>query len=389
MKRHPFEKTEFPSLTFSRAVGVVVLSLVVAPIAASLIAESMLRSINKRKLCPEDIQGLALYYAPSSYTVHRLPRGRSQAGLRVRINQRGYRGGEFEEIKPDGVKRILVYGGDSVFEAEAPEESQWTSRLARKLENKWPTIQLINAGVPGFRSFDSLSWFLTEGHRFKPDLVLYQFSIDDMYYLKKGESVYKDTKLHKSKKNPFRHPVNWIDAAVCRNSVLYSSIRTNYFLRKHRLTPEERATRLEQKIAETRSKKLEDIQALQLRQFRLSIESFALATRQAGSTPVFLTRPFFLADSAAESQGQKNMLAFLDMSKAEALAANDTLTSIMKSVAEVLNVPLIDLRESIADPAHFASAPGNLTDLAREEVSRITEKKVVPLLSQGEADNAH
>src|SRR5262245_44067511 len=118
----------------------------------------------------------ALRYAESAVSRHALAAEPLEvdAGrdLHYRITDKGYRGDDFEWQKPQGTVRILVYGGSSVFDIYQGEGRDWPARVERALTEGGIAAEVINAGVPGHTSLDSLGLLLAEGHRLDPDYVL-------------------------------------------------------------------------------------------------------------------------------------------------------------------------------------------------------------------------
>ena len=96
----------------------------------------------------------------------------------VRVNASGFRGRDVEVAKPDGVLRIMVVGGSTVFDSTVDGDAQaWPARLEHHLGCLVPDrkVEVINAGVPGYVMLDNLIRLQSELYEFKPDiLVLYQ-----------------------------------------------------------------------------------------------------------------------------------------------------------------------------------------------------------------------
>jgi hypothetical protein len=91
----------------------------------------------------------------------------------VRINRLGLRDIERAYDKPAGAYRILVLG-DSYMEALQVELEETFARLL-EAELAGP-VEVINAGVSAYGTDNALLFFIHEGHKFQPDLVLLSFS---------------------------------------------------------------------------------------------------------------------------------------------------------------------------------------------------------------------
>ena len=56
----------------------------------------------------------------------------SKKGVVWEINEKGYRGPNFETEKPEGVIRIIVYGGSAAFDMMVSEGKDWPHLVQRK-----------------------------------------------------------------------------------------------------------------------------------------------------------------------------------------------------------------------------------------------------------------
>jgi lysophospholipase L1-like esterase len=101
-------------------------------------------------------------------------------GVDVAINANKLRDREIGFAKPAGVKRVLMLGDSLTFGWGVPAEST-PSRLVEKAlnaasEGEW---QVINAGVGNYNTSQEVAYFLREGHRFDPDVVVLNYFIND------------------------------------------------------------------------------------------------------------------------------------------------------------------------------------------------------------------
>jgi lysophospholipase L1-like esterase len=97
-------------------------------------------------------------------------------------NAAGYRG-ELRAIpKPEGVYRILCLGGSSTHGTTPNTDADtWPARLEQHLtEATGKKIEVINFGVFGYSTFESLVNLSFRGVKLEPDLVLVYHSINDM-----------------------------------------------------------------------------------------------------------------------------------------------------------------------------------------------------------------
>lgn len=98
-------------------------------------------------------------------------------------NTLGYRGDEVAFPKPDGTFRIVVYGDSSTYGTTNPYNETYPYYLGEVLrdEHGYENVEVVNAGVAGFTSWNSLVDFSLRGVELEPDLVIvYQGGNDVM-----------------------------------------------------------------------------------------------------------------------------------------------------------------------------------------------------------------
>lgn len=98
-------------------------------------------------------------------------------------NALGFRGKETTREKPPGVFRIVTLGGSSVYgQSESKDEAVWSARLEEilRVERPGARIEVINAGVPGYSSFEMLVQLEMRVVDLSPDLVVVYEAVNDM-----------------------------------------------------------------------------------------------------------------------------------------------------------------------------------------------------------------
>ena len=100
----------------------------------------------------------------------------------VSINSAGLRDDEIPFEKPDGEIRILALGDSFTFALGVRHEDIWPQQLERLLnERQAPRrFQVINAGVAGYNTSQELTYLLSEGYRWNPDLIIVGFYWNDL-----------------------------------------------------------------------------------------------------------------------------------------------------------------------------------------------------------------
>lgn len=98
-------------------------------------------------------------------------------------NALGFRGKETTWEKPPGVFRVVTMGGSSVYgQSESCDEAVWSARLEKILAQERPQarVEVIDAGVPGYTSYEmliQLELFVMDLH---PDLIVLYETVNDM-----------------------------------------------------------------------------------------------------------------------------------------------------------------------------------------------------------------
>jgi nicotinamidase-related amidase len=96
------------------------------------------------------------------------------------INDYGYRGEAVAIPKPDGVYRIVALGGSTTYGHALTADEAYPAQLQRLLRERGETqVEVVNLGVPGYFSLDSLVNLATRGLALQPDLILIYDGVND------------------------------------------------------------------------------------------------------------------------------------------------------------------------------------------------------------------
>jgi len=105
-------------------------------------------------------------------------------------NSRGFRSPEFSLEKPAGTTRIVCFGDSSTFGIGATMEDTWPSQLQELLQQDDAfgdltsdrRFEVINAGVPGYTSYQGLQYMRQEIDRLQPDIVMASYANNDFWH---------------------------------------------------------------------------------------------------------------------------------------------------------------------------------------------------------------
>jgi lysophospholipase L1-like esterase len=105
------------------------------------------------------------------------------------FNSQGYRGPELAEVKPPRERRIFTVGDSNTLGWAGVDGPNWPAELGERLRRQDPTIQVMNAGVWGYSSYQGLER-LREALAWQPDLVLVSFGANDAHVVPRGDRTF-------------------------------------------------------------------------------------------------------------------------------------------------------------------------------------------------------
>lgn len=113
---------------------------------------------------------------------------------RTHHNSLGYRNDEFSLEKPAGVYRIVALGGSSTYDIRIEDNNQtFTTQLENLLKDKYgyQNVEVINAGVPGYNSWEILINLEFRVLDLDPDLVIIYEGTNDVHARLVEPSAYR------------------------------------------------------------------------------------------------------------------------------------------------------------------------------------------------------
>lgn len=97
-----------------------------------------------------------------------------------RANSRGWRDKERTLDNPDGAYRIVVLGDSNTFGYIVPAEQVYTRVLEERLRAEGINAEVINIALPAWGTDQAFEALRLEGMRYRPDLVIMQFTWNDV-----------------------------------------------------------------------------------------------------------------------------------------------------------------------------------------------------------------
>lgn len=112
-----------------------------------------------------------------------LRRHTSEFDVTLRTNSRGLR--EDESVgyeKPSGATRILMVGDSFTLGYTVERADTLSQLLAERMRAEGRDVQVINGGTEGYSTDQEVVWLMTEGAKYKPDVVILQMFENDVFW---------------------------------------------------------------------------------------------------------------------------------------------------------------------------------------------------------------
>ena len=345
---------------------------------------------SSRYATPEALKSRTLEYAPALFARHVFPRKELRANnedennlVEYYINEKGYRGRDFSVAKPEGTIRIIFYGGSATFDVNLPEGQDWPHRVEAILrQSGYPEVEVINAGIPGHASWDSLGRLFSEGHHFSPDYVISNNGWNDFRYFLSNQPLLREFQpLSQSSRNtdPRLNYRNGLDRFLCEHSQLYLQLRSRYYDWRLGVGP---------LGATSKGPYSSEITQTALRQYYLNQVTLVALAREIGAVPVLMTEARLAAPNNTESQ-KSRIEPYLDYVKLDhrgLLKAYDGIEETLRKISVEKNVGLIDVSNILNGKDEFFSDVAHLTPKGSEELAQLTARKLIELLKIREGE---
>jgi len=297
---------------------------------------------------PEVLRNRSLQYESVVFARHAFkqearmvndPTDKKKGELVWEINEKGYRGENFEEKKPDGTTRIIIYGGSATFDTLSTVGEDWPHRVQGKLRQAgFLNLEVINAGVIGHTALESVGRLFTEGYVFEPDYVLIYNAWNDIKYLSSPKTVLRTLRPSLQGFDPRIQYGNIVDRWLCEWSQLYTVLRRIFYQAKLKIGREGL-----RKEGDTQSS-IATLNPNGFRQYQLGMEVFVDLARNIGAEPILMTQARLVHGSNALTPEKQKRIDYhhVGLSHEALLETFDRLDAIVRKVAAEKGVMLID-----------------------------------------------
>jgi len=343
------------------------------PVLISVLLAEMYIRFAKEYVTPETLRERSLEYEESLFSRHVFPLHEQRINEKgYFINSKGHRGHDFSRKKGDGILRVIVYGGSSVFDIFVPEKKDWPHRIEQFLKEKGVTnIEVINAGIPGHATFDSMGRLFSEGHIFEPDYVILYNAWNDIKYFSSKTSLLRHRKPSKIPKDPRTHYQGRGDQILSNVSQLYVRLRQRYIKWKYRIGDEGAIPA----GAYTR-----EIREPNLKQYKLNIEMFVDLARNIHAVPVLVTQARLVAADNTDDEKEGIGYHYQRMKHPTIVHAFEKTDEILKNVSNSKHVPLVDASNKLSGKAEYFTDAVHLTDKGSYQLALIVAETLFQLV---------
>ncbi len=153
-------------------------------------------------------------------------------GVEVVHNSQGLRSPEIPFDPPPGTSRVLLLGDSTIYGHGVPAGATLRDVLEAELKQRLPgsTVEVINGGVPGYSSLQSLNQLRRLTGRYHPDVVVIANLWSDC-----ALDTFEDKVViyGKGVAVPWHRAAQWIDEVLAPRSALYCLARRLVYRLRH------------------------------------------------------------------------------------------------------------------------------------------------------------
>jgi lysophospholipase L1-like esterase len=276
--------------------------------------------------------------------------------------------------KPAGVVRIVALGGSTTYGVYFRDGADvWTSLVGAGLRVALPhEVEVINAGVPNYSTFEMLGMAAMWLPEFEPDLVLVHTGLNDAFTVGFPDEGGPDN-------TAFRF--SWTHRAMPR--LARSAMRRSFFFRtlgmqwlsRNGYEVGDMAGAMQRPIP-TPELYRENFKQATGRYFRRNLRTLVALIRSAGAEPVFVEMP--LNPAVENTAGE-----YFDAVTAAVRRNNQ----IMSEVGGELDVPVVELFDRMRDPELFMDA-AHMNQHGMLLKGKLVAEAIVPLVDRVRSEEA-
>jgi len=366
-----------------RTLFTLTLMLVVGLLAFAISEWYVRRTSKLGYVTPQILKDRSVQYVPSLFSRHVLPQKELRAyggegpngSIFYYINEKGYRGHNFEWNKPAGKIRIIFYGGSNVFDIWMPDDEDWPHQVERILnENGFPQVETINAGIPGHASFDCTGRLWSEGHMFQPDYVVFCGAWNDIKkHFRFSEPLLRQMQPYAEDSDPRLNYQGRLDRFLCEHSQLFVRVRQKYYDWKLKAD-------LEGEVVQRDGTFDFDLQEEALKQYELNVQLFVDCAKDIGAVPVLMTEARLAVRASTDDTSDAQPKG--RSGDETLLTAYERIEQILRDVARDKNAVLVDSSKELNGKPEFFTDRVHLTERGSRELATLVTHAMGSLLKE-------
>jgi lysophospholipase L1-like esterase len=255
----------------------------------------------------------------------------------------GYRSDESPLEKPDGVYRIVALGGSSTYDVSIDDNAAtFTAQLEKLLKEDYgyQNVQVINAGVPGYNSWEMLVNLEFRVLELDPDLVIIYEGVNDVHARLVEPSAYTGDDLGRRQAWQAPSVALWEHSALLRIVSRMMNRTRQVSIDDFVSSPTYVSWPFEYRLSEDNLDPVEILKENPPIYFRRNLENMIAVAKENGVGIMFSTWAYspYLHDYASEGYYQQGFRENND---------------VVKEVATVAQIPLFDFAAVMPQDAEY------------------------------------
>tara|TARA_Y100000768_G_C23963915_1_gene676847 strand:+ start:36 stop:1361 length:1326 start_codon:yes stop_codon:yes gene_type:complete len=326
------------------------------------------------KLTTEEILKQSIAYEPSSFSTSKFTFNQdiynNKGELKSKIRS-GYRSEYPLSFKKKGQNVIFILGGSFVYDVHAGLGESWPQLIEKNLDKKY---NVVNAGVPGHRSFDAIGKIIGEIHLYKPDYILLCNAWNDIKYF--SNLNFSDSTLLRMYPGVTKYSHNIRIGFLERFLERFQL----YLFLKSLINEGKSSFGLEGKI--TNPILSNSISEDAIKQYKLNLEIFIEICRTIGATPILMTQPRLVSNTNSDADKNKIQYQYVNLNHDTLVDAFNKCDSIIFEIANSHDVDIIDASKYFTGKPELFTDHVHTTKLGSELIAKKTSHLLEIIFSQ-------
>lgn len=307
----------------------------------------------------------------------------------IYISANGYRGDSFPPRKATGTTRIIVIGGSAVFDQYVSDSissynNSWPNLVQEQLRAKgYENIEVINAGIPGHSSADSLGRFISQLWMYEPDyLVIYHGWNDIKFWnslaIDPDQPLITRVRPYERDANLFMYYNGFWDQTFAK-SQLYVKLRNRYLRSKNHVGTEG--------IVPAGTEYAEHYLQYGPEQFRLNVELMVNACKLLDITPILVTQATLVVRDLPPGDRTRVRYDYQQLTHEGLVRAFEQTYDIIQSIGIRTNTEIIDVASEMNGRSNLFVDHVHTTPAGSKALARLVSDALASRIAVSSADD--